>query len=95
MKPSKVIALACAVAMLLTLFGVRSSRKDTVAAPSPQRADSTAPTRKSFTITSASTTINPYWYDVHQGFEYAAKQLGVTVIRTGRRLGSAGSGRGS
>ena len=26
---------------------------------------------------------HPYWYDVHQGFEYAAKQLGVTVIRTG------------
>jgi ribose transport system substrate-binding protein len=26
---------------------------------------------------------HPYWYDVHQGFEYAAHQLGVTVIKAG------------
>jgi ribose transport system substrate-binding protein len=26
---------------------------------------------------------HPYWYDVHQGFEYAAHELGVTVIKAG------------
>ena len=26
---------------------------------------------------------HPYWYDVHQGFEYAAHQLGVTVVKAG------------
>lgn len=26
---------------------------------------------------------HPYWYDVHQGFEFAAHQLGVTVVKAG------------
>jgi len=26
---------------------------------------------------------HPYWYDVHQGFEFAAEQFGCIVIRTG------------
>ena len=42
MKPSKVIALACAVAMLLTLFGCAVPATDTAAAAEPAAADSTA-----------------------------------------------------
>ncbi|NLF29029.1 MAG: sugar ABC transporter substrate-binding protein [Clostridiales bacterium] len=26
---------------------------------------------------------HPYWYDVHQGFEYAAEKLGVKVVKAG------------
>lgn len=83
MKPSKVIALACAVAMLLTLFGCAVPASDTAAAAEPAAAGSTAADKEIVYYYVGVNNNHPYWYDVHQGFEYAAKQLGVTVIRTG------------
>ncbi len=83
MKPSKVIALACAVAMLLTLFGCAVPATDTAAAAEPAAAGSTAADKEIVYYYVGINNNHPYWYDVHQGFEYAAKQLGVTVIRTG------------
>jgi ribose transport system substrate-binding protein len=88
MKRTKVTAIVCVVAMLFTLFGctapAASTQPEEAAAGTETSAAASAEAAKDVVYYYVGINNNhPYWYDVHQGFEYAANELGVKVVKAG------------
>lgn len=78
MSKKKLIALLLAVLLVAALVGCGA--KQTVTADG----STSAPAEKDVIYYYIGINNNhPYWYDVHQGFEYAAEQLGVRVVKSG------------
>lgn len=78
MSRKRMFALLLAVIMVFALAacGAKEAPTSDEATPSASKKD----------VTYYYIGVNnnhPYWYDVHQGFEYAAEQLGVRVVKSG------------
>lgn len=78
MKRTRLIALLLAILMVAALAGCAAKQ-----APASAEAGQTAEEKDVTYYYIGVNNNHPYWYDVHQGFEYAAEQLGVRVVKSG------------
>lgn len=85
MKAKKVLAVLLCMCMV---FGFTACTKDaemegTPAIEQEAEADSNGGEKEAVYYYVGINNNHAYWYDVHQGFEYAAEKLGVNVIKAG------------
>ena len=80
MKLKKLIALLLAAMILVSLAACGSA--PSVAEEAPTEAEETSEKEVVYYYIGVNNN-HPYWYDVHQGFEYAAEKLKVKVVKAG------------